>query len=64
MAKLLLITLGVLSSEVHAATPELETARELSDEAPSNLWRWLLNDAVDQSIVLSSELQCLALNIY
>jgi spore germination cell wall hydrolase CwlJ-like protein len=65
MAKLFLLTLGILSSGVHAATPEQETARESSEhDGPSNLWRWLLNDAVDQSISLSSELQCLALNIY
>jgi spore germination cell wall hydrolase CwlJ-like protein len=64
MAKLFLLTLGAISSGVHAASVEQETASKSSDEAPSNLWRWLIHDAADQSRVLSNELHCLALNIY
>ncbi|ODB85019.1 hypothetical protein A3194_14805 [Candidatus Thiodiazotropha endoloripes] len=41
-----------------------ENASKASAEDPSNLWRWLFHDSAQQSIAVSNELHCLALNIY
>lgn len=64
MVKLLLVTLCAFSSGIHAASLQKESSTESSDEDPSTLWRWLFQDAAQQSIALSNELRCLALNIY
>ncbi|MCG7957511.1 MAG: cell wall hydrolase [Candidatus Thiodiazotropha taylori] len=64
MAKLLFVTLFAFSSGIQAAPMQKAATSKASDEDPSNLWRWLFHDVAQQSIALSNELHCLALNIY
>jgi hypothetical protein len=61
LANLLVLTLCTSSSEIYAASSDHGDA---SHSERLNFWRWLFLDAVQQTLEVSNELQCLALNIY
>ncbi|MET0009100.1 MAG: cell wall hydrolase [Candidatus Thiodiazotropha sp. 6PLUC9] len=64
MAKLIFFTLYTLSNGIYAQSAEDDKAVDLFEEDHTNLWQWLSLDATNQTLKLTNELQCLALNIY
>ncbi|MES9980230.1 MAG: hypothetical protein ABW107_15940, partial [Candidatus Thiodiazotropha sp. 6PLUC5] len=64
MAKLIFFALYTLSNGIYAQSAEDDKAVDLFEEDHTNLWQWLSLDATNQTLKLTNELQCLALNIY
>jgi spore germination cell wall hydrolase CwlJ-like protein len=58
------LTLCIFSNEIYAVSSSHNGASQSEPGERLNFWRWLFLDVAQQTLEVSNELQCLALNIY
>ncbi|MES9866497.1 MAG: cell wall hydrolase [Candidatus Thiodiazotropha sp. LLP2] len=64
MAKIIFLALCTFSNGVSAQSAQDDNSVHVPEEERTNLWHWVFLDATNQTLKLTNELQCLALNIY